>query len=489
MLTQITLKNNSHYRIQCDKSHFDIPNPNNFDVRKQRQNAYYVRNYYEFLDCQASGGFVTFYTFTFNDNALQKINGRNVLDNDAIHWLLRDSGLRKSLRSLGLTFKYFVAPEYGEGKGNRGYGNNPHYHGIFYFYPIHGAELPRVSLFLLVNDVTKLFRRFWQGNDYVASSSNDPRLFKFGKLDVSKKGALVSDFKAIRYSSKYVVKDSIAYKNINHIRSYYLKTVVPRYLHDYDESHGHCISSWLISTCGRDPLSYDSGFFKLVELVWKNNTQFRRYVMHRYYPKVFISKGFGACALRHIESDYTIQVPDTQTCWKFVELPLYLKRKLFYDVIKSPDGVPSYRLNALGGVFMRSRLQRKIDNYTLNSRNNLVRIFNFSSSVFEDFKVTFCSFYSLSSMTFDDLLSRLRSRFYDTTLLNIVKFFHPAWDFKNDLLYLRSVYNCIYKYHSYVDVSSILYPWSNDMVSPIGSVPVADDFGTFLYLHNTDYRS
>ncbi|WGL30956.1 replication initiator protein [Dipodfec virus UOA04_Rod_575] len=506
MLTQFRFPNNSHYRVQGDKSHFDLPNPKNFDLRKQRQSAYYIRNYYEFQSTVDAGGFVTFYTFTFNDKALKRINGRNVLDNAAISWLLRDSGLRKSIQRLGFKFKYFIAPEYGEGKGLRGYGNNPHYHGIFYFLPIDPIEFKVTSAARLV---TREFRQFWQGNSHHASCKNDARNFRFGKLDVSKKGALVQDFKAIRYASKYVVKDATCFKNINHIKSYYLKVAIPRYLIWYDFHHDHVIFRWICKKSGYDAnsilnaprhqlrnflmsdLTFLTYFDDLIEKVWKHNTRFSKTISKRHYPKVYISKGFGAAALDHLTNDYKIKVPDVKKGWTYLELPLYLKRKLFYDVVKSPDGVPSYVLNSRGIFFMSSRIDSKVEKSRLNTHNCLSRVLSFHDSDMSDFEVCFCELYKFPLSKLRSLLPRFTNDSFYPELLNSANFFHPDFDFRSDVLYLHSIYNCIYKYRRYVDNPPILYPWRNFFVYPHSSAPslIPTDYACFISLHNADYRS
>lgn len=506
MLTQFTISNNSHYRIQGDKSHFDLPCPSNFDVRKQRQSAYYIRNYYEYKSTVDAGGFVTFYTFTFNDKSIKRINGRNVLDNAAINWLLRDSGLRKAVARLGFKFKYFIAPEYGEGKGYRGYGNNPHYHGIFYFLPVDFSGYTVTSAARLV---TRVFRQFWQGNPHQASRKNDAKNFRFGKLDVSKKGALVEDFKAIRYASKYVVKDATCFKNINHIKSYYRKVAIPRYLLLYDFRHDHVIFKWLCKKSGYNAneilnlprhqlrnflmsdITFLSYFDDLIENVWKHNTSFKKTISKNHYPKVFISKGFGIAALDHMTSDYKIKVPDIKKGWVFLELPLYLKRKLFYDVVKSPDGVPSYVLNSRGIFFMLDRIKSKVFKRRSDTYNYVSRVLSLNRADMCDFDVCFCEKYKVSVSDLHYFLHRIRTNYHASELLNKVKYFHPEFEFRPDILYLHSIYNCIYKYRSYVDNPPILYPWRSCMgISDCcPNLNYTTDYAYFVSLHNADYRS
>lgn len=494
-----------------DASHFDLPLSTNFDVRRQRQSAYYIRNYYEFKGCQDSGGFVTFYTFTFNDRALKKINGHNVLDNDALHWFLRDSGLRKAVRRFGFTFKYFVAPEFGEGKGSRGYGNNPHFHGVFYFYPLKHSDASRDN-FLRANFVTKIFRRFWQGNEYPATRRNDPRLFTYGKLDISTQcGALVKDFKAIKYTSKYVVKDSATLKSIENIRHYYLHDYIPKYLYEIDRKSGYRHTrKWLVEFGYTFPNSFefDSEFVnewyliclplclrfrEYVNIFWER--VFRPKLWRSHYPKVFTSKGFGLCALDHVSPEYTVKVPDNNTGWYQAKLPLYLKRKIFYDVVKSPEtGSPCYRLNNVGIAYMHNNLPAAVNAASLKCHNSLERLRGFSLSDFFDF----CSLYdehtNLPYFKLVEFLDKYENNSFD--VLNVRKYFNKSFELTNSILFLHQIYNLIYKHHSYtpyrhnVTFTPFLLPWCFDSGLDFVSSSLSDyEYFKILSYHNADYRT
>ena len=506
MLTSISIKNNSHFRLPGDAARFDLPLSTNFDYRRQRQSAYYIRNYYEFKCCQDSGGFVTFYTFTFNDRALKKINGRNVLDNDAIHWLLRDSGLRKAVRKFGFTFKYFISPEFGEGKGVRGYGNNPHYHGVFYFYPISHSK-GHVNNFIRANLVTKIFRRFWQGNEYPGSRSNDPRFFTYGKLDISKEhGALVKDFKAIQYTSKYVVKDATSLKLIDHIKNYYITNYIPRYLRyldrllDYKYTRRFLdelnvvvhqdaqFSDSIVDSLLKNNLQFCKKFNEFVYILW--STKFFPLVSHSYFPKVFTSKGFGLSAIDYVSTDYTVKVPDSKRGWYQAKLPLYLKRKIFYDVVKSPEtGSPCYRLNNVGIAYMYKNLPAVVNAASLKSSNAIQRFEHFNISDWFDFVSLYKDHCNLPYCRLVEFLDKYLKNDFD--VLKVFKYFHKSFEFSDNILFLHQIYNLVYKHHSYCNVNNppVLAPWLFDSGFSDTSFSLSDyEYFKILSYHNADYR-
>ncbi len=46
------------------------------------------------------------------------------------------------LRKYGTTFKYFVGAQLGDGKGERGFHNNPHYHVLFFLENANNDKFP-----------------------------------------------------------------------------------------------------------------------------------------------------------------------------------------------------------------------------------------------------------------------------------------------------------------------------------------------------------
>lgn len=60
---------------------------------------------------------------------------------------LLTGGFRKQLlRKFGTTFKYFIGAELGDGKGERGMHNNPHYHALFFLEDAHNPKYPYIKI-------------------------------------------------------------------------------------------------------------------------------------------------------------------------------------------------------------------------------------------------------------------------------------------------------------------------------------------------------
>ena len=83
-----------------------------------------------------------------------------------------------SLREYGSIFKYFIGAELGDGKGERGMHNNPHYHVLFFVEPDPKGQFPYVKI--TPDDFRHLIKMYWQGFDETRDGFRDYRLAKFG---------------------------------------------------------------------------------------------------------------------------------------------------------------------------------------------------------------------------------------------------------------------------------------------------------------------
>lgn len=153
------------------------------ECQAARSNEYTVRSYYQYLDCVSKGGYVYFFTLTYDDEHLPHLydfqddldlpfklpfdkDGNGVFDYSCFNY--RDIrlfivNLRRQLEYHGFDvkgkLKYFICSEYGhedeyvDEHGNLRKGTRrPHYHGLIYVY-----EPGKLSPFELAGYIDKLW--------------------------------------------------------------------------------------------------------------------------------------------------------------------------------------------------------------------------------------------------------------------------------------------------------------------------------------------
>ncbi|UPW41342.1 replication initiator protein [Sigmofec virus UA08Rod_4043] len=397
MKMTLSIPNNSKYiDFNTSRSHNTFSSPDSFPCQRQKQCGYYVRNYYEYLDCTSKGGAVFFMTFTYNNKALHYLFGHPVIDNRDMLWFLRDSGFRKFLsRRYHNDLKYFLTSEMGEGKGKRGIGRNPHFHVIFYLYPKKGYPVVDARNFL------HLCRYYWCGPDYKRLKYKD---YRFGTVEPGKNRGLLYSPAAINYVSKYVIKDTTV---INHraslIRSclntirrrLYLSYTVQKIifcringmLYNPDSSYHYMPKMtpaeylvWLNSH--PDALAvFESLVHRCYDTVWKKD------INSRYRNKVLLSNGLGASALKDIDPfNPVVNIPCSSSVsgFKSVPIPLYYYRKIYYDVVKNSDGNYMYVTNLKYVDYHASRFSDTFSRDVDTFKCNILLLRN--DSLFESFK-------------------------------------------------------------------------------------------------------
>lgn len=235
MLSLIKVKNNTdYYHPNRSRLYNVLFNPFGYTSMSMKRDSYNIRMYYAYDATIRKGGSVYFYTFTHNDSSLCKMYGYNVPDVRKV--LMAIDAVRATLRrKYNISLDYFLATERGEGKGYRGYANNPHYHAIFflnrgnYCYQ-KGAQKGLPIPYISINPVEfrRLLRLQWQGCDlpwYDRSSKQ----FRYGILREGDNCGVVSDFRAIGYVSKYVTKTKPSYCIDQYILDRILRSVTGRY--------------------------------------------------------------------------------------------------------------------------------------------------------------------------------------------------------------------------------------------------------------------
>lgn len=213
------------------KSVFDIPNKtyygttdsrvvnsvfsaSSFSAYQQRRKDVIQRLTAEFEHTKELGGATYFYTFTYSELKIPKFHGVNVHDYRHLREFLVSSGFTLCLkRYFNASIKYCITSEFGEGKGRRGYHNNPHYHALFFVVPI-DASKPIITAL----EFNNLVKSYWQGISVSAPTYkhridskyivNDKNLMKYGFAQAGNNCGYVTDIRAVMYVAKYVTKDS-----------------------------------------------------------------------------------------------------------------------------------------------------------------------------------------------------------------------------------------------------------------------------------------
>ena len=401
----IHIRNRTNYfDPSCCRTNIVVSSPFSYNFRQQKIEGYETRLYYQFLWCRDNNGQTFFYTLTYNDKSIPKYYGTNCFDYEDLRDLLT-GGLRKILlRKYGTRFKYFIGAELGDGKGSRGFHNNPHYHILFFLEPANDPRYPYKKISPL--EFRHLIRNYWQGFD---ESTDGWKSYGQAKYGIAREGdnyGLVSDFRACMYVAKYVSKDSALKAKENSIRSNLWKRLDERFKNDntfwsdffkhlreqFPDSlelsdHDFILSRFPSSPAIPESIGYKPycdmflSRFHLWDLLLKYKVQtYEPYIQeeillyrNRYCNKARISQGTGLYALEFIKNPEDPRIPiPSKNGFKNRPLCLYYYRKLFCDVVKDPNtGNNIYILNAKGQEFKLSRLSYSLNRLSQQAQNNL----------------------------------------------------------------------------------------------------------------------
>lgn len=434
----MNIKNNSHYLTDYSKRSFRLVNPSNFLAQQSKQLGYFIRTYYHFEHVQALGGKAYFYTLTYNDNALPHYLGVPCVDYQDVKYFLRSSGFDKHLqREYGYKLQYFLTCELGEGKGVRGYGNNPHYHVIFFLLP--NRKQGVIYKYLTDSCFENIVKYYWQGSDYPKRRKQE---YKYGVAMPGDNLGRVNSGAALSYCSKYVLKD-VNYNNLKKRLTNVVKEMIYNRLCNLRMARNIFFS--LLSDKQKsemDPDKYISPTNPLIsafvnrifENVYKND------IFNRYLPKVRISQGVGLYAIDKVNEDgLTITIPYDRKTLKTVNIPQYIYRKMYYQIVKDDKENNKYILNNAG-------IKKRLDTleFDLNKQSALLhKVLQFHKvdvHSLDDISIKALEIYPLYSLVYRDRLIPV-----DYTDIN------PLQDYE---LFLTSEYY----YSDYMDdVENILF--------------------------------
>ena len=408
----IRLQNNARYFIPDKDRHYNtFSSPDSYQAKVMKQEGYENRLYWEYRYCEDNDGQTFFFTLTYCDDKVPKYFGKNCFDYEDLVWLLNGGFKKKLLRSYGTNFKYFVGAELGEGKGKRGFENNPHYHILFFLRPDSSGKYLYKKID--ADEFRHLLREYWQGFDEDVDGFHDYRTCKYGIVKEGKFGAKVQNFRALTYCSKYVTKDLRLKKRELKIRNILMK----RYSQKYNINNPECIKEFFRVDYPQyfvefpfegsafemqmdlENLKLKDKFFEHCNKCINALVDFDINVYrNRYCNKCRISQGVGDYALQFItdELNPTINVYTKSGC-KTRPINLYYYRKLFTDVIYD-NGIPLRVLNHKGIEYKCNRIKsqvKRLSDETFANVKSLDRCLYdkiLASDVNEDVRMSYDSF-------------------------------------------------------------------------------------------------
>ena len=205
--------NKTHYHTEVTRTKNFVPDPTSFSFQSNKREGYYLRLHFEFEYCKSVGGQCFFVTFTYNNKSVPKYAGcidkstgkpvmHNVFNYEHIR-LITNGVLSKILyRKYGSDLKYFCACE-SDSSGDRGNGNNPHYHFIFFVLP---TKYPnsKIASYTLIDpqEFFGICQEIWQGK----RGFFPWKYAKFGSVKAGRFGIVVQDTRAFKYVGKYCIK-------------------------------------------------------------------------------------------------------------------------------------------------------------------------------------------------------------------------------------------------------------------------------------------
>lgn len=404
------VRNNTHYPTDTTRMYNDIPDPMSFVAQSSRRQSYFQRIYFEHLYTKKIGGQTFFYTFTYNNAALPHYDTGQSLhpcfSYDDLRLITNGALSKWLLRNYGSRLVYFCAPESGCGKGSRGFGNNPHYHFLFFIQPFFakdGTLLETNYKPVSPQALNAYLRRIWLGDD---SKFVNYRTAKFGIVQPGENMGLVDDSqRCFSYVGKYVTKDHTTQHEYFVIKKELEQTlkqrgitnhVIYNYYRYCRDVHINVDRSSFIDSFHfyeyqsiKDRLRWSYAYFlehfypDEYDLILEYfNSQYvsqalefeLRNYRNKYSGKCRMSKSLGIYGLNFINetNDGTyIKIPALDG-YKVQKPSMYYLRKLYYNVFSCPvTGNVLYRLNERGLNRSCCLLPRLLDGVVSNTISNI----------------------------------------------------------------------------------------------------------------------
>ena len=349
----------------------DVPCNQCAECKEQKRQEWHFRSFHEVKNCVSHGGYVYYVTLTYAEEHVPHLS--RFIDIDSINNIIKDrnsllkcssdsqplledfycfdsSDWRNFLKNLrrqldyhyrGANFKYFLTSEYGT---KEDYTHRPHYHVLFfvnnanYIEPYSFSELVSKCWPYGITDGLPYEgcsnSYLYKTRDYVA---NHVFGYNLGQPDVN------NFMKCCGYVAKYITKDS-TYQDVINNRL----TIIEKHV--------------------------DEDRYKTLK---RNINMFHRQ-----------SQGFGISYLNTLSHDTMNDIINNGVCRMedkkqvvlTIPLPMYYKRKLFYNLKQDEDGTYYWQPNALGMEFLTNSIDRNIKNLAKRHHNNII---NFDESTQE----------------------------------------------------------------------------------------------------------
>lgn len=304
-----------------DRFLLSVPCGHCAECQRQLSNQWFFRSWQECLDIKNSGGYIYFDTLTYRDDDIPLMSDYiDILPKvpcfNSNHTRKFVDALQKKIkRSYGVNTRYFYSSEYGTDPFRT---HRPHYHFLF-FVADNGDKLAPIDFSRLVAYYWKYGRTDgvpWKDTNYVLShnvilGNSRPELF----------------LRACRYVTKYVQKSSSFDKVIDKRLKFVSLLLCDKFGED-----------WYNSVNAQ----------RVMSKIRRNVSQFHRQ-----------SNGFGASFLQDIDlnqlfNDGCLYMPSPKGLKIPINIPMYYRRKLFYDLIEV-DGNKVWCLNEIGNEYNLKR--------------------------------------------------------------------------------------------------------------------------------------
>lgn len=461
----LIIRNTTNYfNPETTRTYNSFSSPYTYQSRQQKIEAYETRLYWQYRYCEDHDGQTFFYTLTYNNRHLPSYYGQPCFDyNDLADIVFTGSFRMDLLRKYGTKMKYFVGAELGDGKGERGLLNNPHYHILFFLEPANDERYPYIKI--SPEHFRHLVRMAWQGFDEDIDGWHDYRKARKG---IAREGepegikmltyGKVIDFRACMYCAKYVCKDAKLKRHERNLRRYLAQDLYDKY-YKSTESYIAFFNDYLSQEYHND---YVQGILKQFPDILRGEpyTKERESAFHffmartinkvlgiageysnfvrlwtkpmimdyikeyrnRYCNKCRISQGLGIYAIQQPGYDKfsgTIPVPDAKKGFKRRPISMFYYRKLFTRVVRDEEtGSPRYILNDDGVQYKMSRLPKQLDKLAAKAESHINLILS-SRSLYNKMRESDCNEKVFSP--YDEFLDNWNYLLTDNNIKDIVK--------------------------------------------------------------------
>lgn len=485
MKTQLNILNKTYFHSSSTTDTNVISSPSSFSAYMSRRKDVFQRLYAEFKHTIELGGYSVFYTFTYSEHSITKFLGHNVHNYSHLRDFFVNSGFTKSLeRNFNTKLKYCITSEFGEGKGKRGYHNNPHYHGVMNLTPINPNE-PIIS----PTDFKNLAKSYWQGlNDDTKTLYTDricpfnicenKDTMKYGFLQEGDNEGVIYSPSALMYVVKYVTKDSTTLSTEESIKSSidfyfkyeclfdkdWLRDAIDNFICTIDENdfseYGIHKNDWL--AFGDDIIYSCSCAWDrfLLDYIPSCRSAMLKEYNRNYKPRFRASQGLGLSVFSSADFNKEDATINSVRCANGALIPTkekitgQLYRHWFYRVEQHEVWSPTQ------GKMVVTNFYRPNGNLSRYKKEHLTERLNSSQSIFNTWlsemtnKNNYILFAQLKNksnicdveMTTNELLTKYEYDYGEFTskLARLIERFG-----RNELVSRLSIYHCIYRSRSY----------------------------------------